>query len=269
MRSAARSKPPASPAGSRPATWPPGARYAQAIVDAIRGSRAFVLVFSAAANASTQVEREVDRAVACGLPILPLRIEDVVPSESLEYYLAGQHWLDALTIPRDASLRTADRSGARAAGTTPEAPPGSDIPWLQVRRVPRSAAAGDCRAEERKVVTTLICDLVGFTAMSEAADPEDVDACCGATSDGAADRRVPRRRRREVHRRRRGRPSSACPPCTRTTPSAPCAPALRIVEELAGPDPSRRLRRLQVRIGVNTGEALVRLDVHPGSAKAS
>ena len=29
--------------------------------------------------------------------------------------------------------------------------------------------------EERKVVTTLFCDLVGFTAMSEAADPEDVD----------------------------------------------------------------------------------------------
>ena len=31
-------------------------------------------------------------------------------------------------------------------------------------------------AEERKVVTTLFCDLVAFTAMSEAADPEDVDA---------------------------------------------------------------------------------------------
>ena len=31
-------------------------------------------------------------------------------------------------------------------------------------------------AEERKIVTTLFCDLVGFTAMSEAADPEDVDA---------------------------------------------------------------------------------------------
>ena len=30
-------------------------------------------------------------------------------------------------------------------------------------------------AEERKVVTTLFCDLVSFTAMCEAADPEDVD----------------------------------------------------------------------------------------------
>ena len=28
--------------------------------------------------------------------------------------------------------------------------------------------------EERKVVTSLFCDLVGFTASSESADPEDV-----------------------------------------------------------------------------------------------
>ena len=72
-----------------------GTRYAEAIVDAIREAKVFVLVFSAAANASVQVEREVDRALACRLPILPLRIEDVEPSESLEYYLAGQHWMDA------------------------------------------------------------------------------------------------------------------------------------------------------------------------------
>ena len=29
--------------------------------------------------------------------------------------------------------------------------------------------------EERRTVTTLFCDIVGFTAMSERADPEDVD----------------------------------------------------------------------------------------------
>jgi class 3 adenylate cyclase len=30
-------------------------------------------------------------------------------------------------------------------------------------------------AEERKVVTALFCDLVGFTATSGSADPEDVE----------------------------------------------------------------------------------------------
>ena len=77
----------------------PGQRYAQALVDAIHVARAFVLVFSAASNASDHVEHEVDRAVSCGLPILPLRVEDVMPWGSLEFYLAGQHWLDALTPP--------------------------------------------------------------------------------------------------------------------------------------------------------------------------
>src|SRR5438552_1698709 len=35
-------------------------------------------------------------------------------------------------------------------------------------------------AEERKVVTCSFCDLVGFTATSETADPEDVDKMLAA-----------------------------------------------------------------------------------------
>ena len=42
--------------------------------------------------------------------------------------------------------------------------------------------------EERKTVTVLFCDLVGFTAMGEQADPEDVDACLRAF--GALSREV-------------------------------------------------------------------------------
>ena len=43
---------------------------------------------------------------------------------------------------------------------------------LAARRCHRGAAA----REERKVVTVLFCDLVGFTARSDRADPEDVGA---------------------------------------------------------------------------------------------
>ena len=82
----------------------PGHRYAEALVEAIHSAQVFVLVFSAASNSSNQVEREVDRAVSCGLPVLPLRVEDVMPSDWLEYYLAGQHWLDALTPPLEDHL---------------------------------------------------------------------------------------------------------------------------------------------------------------------
>ena len=56
----------------------PGQDWGEAIVDAISASKVFVLVFSSHANASQQIKREVERAVHHALPIIPLRIEDVV-----------------------------------------------------------------------------------------------------------------------------------------------------------------------------------------------
>ena len=49
----------------------------KSIIDAINGARVFVLVFSGNANSSPQIEREVERAVSKGVPIVPVRIEDV------------------------------------------------------------------------------------------------------------------------------------------------------------------------------------------------
>ena len=82
----------------------PSMDYGQALVEAIKQSRLIVLVFSARSNDSPQVKREVERAVAKGVPILPFRIEDVAPSSSLEYFIAGSHWLDALTPPLERHL---------------------------------------------------------------------------------------------------------------------------------------------------------------------
>ena len=82
----------------------PGDEYASALVNAIHASRMLVLVFSSGANQSPQVLREVERAVSKGLPILPLRIEDVAPSAAMEYYISSRHWLDALTTPLEQHL---------------------------------------------------------------------------------------------------------------------------------------------------------------------
>ena len=83
----------------------PGQSYAQALVKAIHAARVFVLVFSSATNQSHQVERELDMAVTSRLPIIPLRVEDVLPRESIEYYLAGHQWLNALTPPLENHLK--------------------------------------------------------------------------------------------------------------------------------------------------------------------
>ena len=87
-----------------PRDIPPGRRYAEAITEALHASRVFVLVFSAAASDSVHVEREVDRAVTARMAVLPLRVEDVTPSDSMDYYLAGQQWLDAFTPPIEEHL---------------------------------------------------------------------------------------------------------------------------------------------------------------------
>jgi hypothetical protein len=77
----------------------PGLDWGEAIVNAIEGCRIMVLIFSANANASTQIKREVERAVHKGKIIIPFRIENVAPAKSLEYFISTSHWLDAITTP--------------------------------------------------------------------------------------------------------------------------------------------------------------------------
>jgi formylglycine-generating enzyme required for sulfatase activity len=82
----------------------PGAEWGGAIIDAIGNSRTMVLVYTAHSNESKQVLREVERAVNKGLPVVPLRIEDVPLSNNMEYFISASHWLDALGGPTQEHL---------------------------------------------------------------------------------------------------------------------------------------------------------------------
>ena len=82
----------------------PGTDWGAAIVDAIDQCRLMVLVFSARANESHQIRNEIARAVDRGIPVVPLRIEDIVPTHALAYYMTAVHWLDALTPPLEEHL---------------------------------------------------------------------------------------------------------------------------------------------------------------------
>jgi hypothetical protein len=83
----------------------PGTDWGEAIVDAINESKAMLLVFSSKANASPQIKREVERAVHRGIPLIPVRLDDALPSKSLEYFISTPHWLDALTPPLESHLQ--------------------------------------------------------------------------------------------------------------------------------------------------------------------
>jgi hypothetical protein len=119
-----------------------GAEWAGAIVAAIDRCDVLVVIFSSHANASKQVSREVQRAFERGVPVVPLRIEDVAPAQALAYYMGSVHWLDALPPPVEPHLRQL-AAAVRAAAPEPsphnaarDAPTGREpvrrrgpVPW--------------------------------------------------------------------------------------------------------------------------------------------
>jgi tetratricopeptide (TPR) repeat protein len=82
-----------------------GAEWAEQIIEAIEAAKIMVLIFSSNSNESRQVKREIELAVSRGLTIMPIRLEKIAPTKSMAYYMAGVHWLDALTPPLDAHFK--------------------------------------------------------------------------------------------------------------------------------------------------------------------
>jgi len=103
----------------------PSSDWAAEIIDAISGAQVMILVFSSSSNQSPQVRREVERAVHKQVSILPFRIEDVVPSKSLEFFLSSQHWLDAFPPPLEPHYRRLCGHLQSQALQPPPAPPRS------------------------------------------------------------------------------------------------------------------------------------------------
>jgi hypothetical protein len=83
----------------------PGREYGAAIIDAIDRCRVMVLIFSSSANDSPQVRREIERAASKSIAIMPVRIEHVMPTKSMEYFLGDIHWLDAMSPPIENHLQ--------------------------------------------------------------------------------------------------------------------------------------------------------------------
>ncbi|MFM7683104.1 MAG: toll/interleukin-1 receptor domain-containing protein, partial [Bacteroidota bacterium] len=73
-----------------------GMEYAESIISAIKGSRVMVVVFSENANSSLFVKNEVERAFNYKSIIIPFKVDDTIPSATLELFLGSVHWLDAV-----------------------------------------------------------------------------------------------------------------------------------------------------------------------------
>ena len=82
-----------------PRDVPPGKDFAESIIEAIDGCKAFVLIWSEESNKSGHILNEVNRAFSQNITVIPFRIDNVEPTKSLEYYIGRTHWLDAITPP--------------------------------------------------------------------------------------------------------------------------------------------------------------------------
>jgi TPR repeat protein len=72
----------------------PGENFQEAIVRAIRSCKVMLFVFSANANNSDEVKKEIALAGSNKLFVIPVRVEDVAPNEALAYEFATRQWIN-------------------------------------------------------------------------------------------------------------------------------------------------------------------------------
>jgi TIR domain len=102
----------------------PGENYQAAIVQAIQCARLMVLIFSANANASDEISKELSLASAFKVNVIPLRTVDVRPQGAFLYELATRQWIDAFKEwepALDNLVRTTRRILDRATGGVADA----------------------------------------------------------------------------------------------------------------------------------------------------
>jgi len=75
----------------------PGEKYAPAIIHAIDNSKIVVVVFSHYSDQSEHVKTEIERAFNHAKMIIPFRIENIEPSDEIQYFIGSRQWLDAFS----------------------------------------------------------------------------------------------------------------------------------------------------------------------------
>lgn len=71
-----------------------GANYAEEIMLAIKSAGVMLVLLSKESNASQFVSNEIERGTSYGKRIVPVRLENVQPSMSLELFIGARQWID-------------------------------------------------------------------------------------------------------------------------------------------------------------------------------
>lgn len=127
----------------------PGEEYGMEIIRGIEDSKAFILILSEAANESSFVRGEVERAVSKGKSVFPVRVREVLPSKRLELFISSSHWINAWEPPLEEKVDQLASAIHSITGTElPATVPSTRkrlfaLPkrWLRSYPIPTSAAA--------------------------------------------------------------------------------------------------------------------------------
>jgi type I restriction enzyme R subunit len=155
------------------ATWlcsrdiKPGQTWAGAITESLGHSSVFVLLFTANANNSQHVLREIDFAVRKKVPILPVRLDGTKASKEIEYYINIAHWVSATDGRIDTVLGQIAQgcrtllSNQKRENAAARAKPSRRVPKENVAPSAPASAPGDKEASARIKINRLL-ELAGW-----------------------------------------------------------------------------------------------------------
>ena len=78
-----------------PRDIPGGEKYGKSIIMGLKTCKIMVVLFNRNANASEAVEMEVERSFHYKLTLIPFKLDETIPSDSLEFFFGSFQWLNA------------------------------------------------------------------------------------------------------------------------------------------------------------------------------
>ena len=79
----------------------PSENYAEAIIRALDSVDIVLLLYTKNSNVSPEVHKEIERASAKRIPIIPVRFENVPYHAVFEYHISAAQWIDAVRAKHD------------------------------------------------------------------------------------------------------------------------------------------------------------------------
>ena len=137
-----------------PRDIPAGASWSGEIAKSIRRSQSFLLLLSECANASEEIEKEVNEAARQRKTLFVIRLADIEPSDGLGYHLNRVQWLDLFRNRESVFNEITARVMALRQVTAPLEPAVISVSPAATIAIAASSKSADAGSEDAAASTT-------------------------------------------------------------------------------------------------------------------